>query len=402
MSESKHIAVIGAGIAGLATTIGLRQLGMRVAIFERAAERDPHGGALLLWPNAIKAVRHLGLEDVITAAGTRIVSTEFRTWSNALLWELPIKRLEEQYGAPTILVSRGVLARILEEAALNAAGPPPTLCYGVGCDGFRLRGDHVIPALATGATESSAALPFAYDALLGCDGIGSTIRAQLFGAAPRRSAYNTAWIGITTVPTTAWDYPAGHTVTFLGGGLRFCAATMSDDDGRRVYWYATEALSNRSHDGFISPQRLVETFAPYSARVADLIAATTEVPYPTPFSIADRPPLRGWSRGHVALMGDAVHSCTPDLGQGACQALESAVVMRYALEQHRSIPRAFAWFERRRSARAARVTHASRLTSIQSMVTGPGVDLVRNGAIRLFLPGIALTEYHTLFGVDFP
>ena len=82
-------------------------------------------------------------------------------------------------------------------------------------------------------------------------------------------------------------------------------------------------------------------------------------------------------------------------------ALESAVFMKLALEREHTLPSAFAWFERQRVARTARVTHISRLTSIQSMIAGPGIDFVRNAGIRMLLPTITLAEYERLCGVEF-
>jgi 2-polyprenyl-6-methoxyphenol hydroxylase-like FAD-dependent oxidoreductase len=122
--------------------------------------------------------------------------------------------------------------------------------------------------------------------------------------------------------------------------------------------------------------------------------------YPEAFCIQDLEPAPNWSDGPIALVGDAAHASTPDLGQGACQALESAAVLGHELGCAATIPQAFARYARRRRSRTARVTAMSRATAIMSTVHAPGVDVIRNSAIRLFLPTVTLSEFDRLFRGD--
>jgi 2-polyprenyl-6-methoxyphenol hydroxylase-like FAD-dependent oxidoreductase len=217
-----------------------------------------------------------------------------------------------------------------------------------------------------------------------------------------RCAYYTAWIGISRVAPGEWPYDTGHTVAFLGDGLRFCASTMAAASRQRqVYWYASEARSDPERLEEFRTRRLFALFREKSPEVANVMERALE-PYPEAFPIKDRAPSWQWGRGAVALLGDAAHAAAPDLGQGACQALESAVVMAEELARCGDVATAFAGYARRRMDRTARITTMSRVTAIMSMARGPGVDLARELAIRALLPAIPPGEFDRLFCNDSP
>jgi 2-polyprenyl-6-methoxyphenol hydroxylase-like FAD-dependent oxidoreductase len=393
MVKGGSLSVVGAGIAGLASAIAARRRDFEVFVYEGRSALPTGGGVLLLWANGVKALRALDpeLERAAVAAGTVVRHTEFRTWNGTRLWALPVSRLRREYGADSVLISRHALVTLLERKASELGAG---IRWGTSANGFWLVGRRVRPRLAGRPIGNSAP---ATDGLIACDGIRSPIRAQLFGSRRPRSAHHVAWIGISDVPRSAWPHEPGHTVTFLGGGPRFCASTMKSPASRRiVYWYATEAESTRDGRGNVSRRRLLEIFRARSPLVADLIAAAIDG-YPEAFEIHDLAPAPSWSSGAVALVGDSAHASTPDLGQGACQALESAAVLGEELARSTCATRAFARYARRRMQRAARVTALSRATAILSMVHAPGLDAVRDLAIRLFLPSVTLSEFDRLF-----
>jgi 2-polyprenyl-6-methoxyphenol hydroxylase-like FAD-dependent oxidoreductase len=393
-AKTGALSVIGAGIGGLAAAIAARRRGFEVVVYESRDALPSNGGVLLLWANGVKALRALDpdLERTAVRTGTIVRHTEFRTWRGARLWTLPMPQLRRQYGADAVLISRSALVDLLARKATDLGA---TIRWGAACHGYSLVGRRVRPRLAGHASAPVS------DGLIACDGIRSKLRAHLSGKRQPRSAYHMAWIGISDVSADAWPYDVGHTVTFLGGGPRFCASTMRSPASRRIiYWYATEAESRCDESrACVSRRRLLEIFRRRSAEVAGVMSATIDG-YPEAFRIHDLDPVWHWAGGPVALLGDAAHASTPDLGQGACQALESAAVLGDELERSPDVSRAFARYARRRMSRTARVTAMSRGTALMSMMHAPGFDAVRDFAIRLFLPTITLAEFDRLFRGD--
>jgi 2-polyprenyl-6-methoxyphenol hydroxylase-like FAD-dependent oxidoreductase len=386
------LSVVGAGIAGLATAVAARRRGFEVFVYESRTALPRGGGVLLLWANGVKALRALDpqLEREAIAAGTVVRHTEFKTWKGARLWSLPTSQLRRRYGADSILISRHALVELLERRAMELGAH---IRWGVGSDGYAMIGRRVRPRLAGSPLATNAP---ATDGLVACDGIRSRTRTQLFGSRAPRSAHHVAWIGISDVAREVWPYDPGHTQTFLGGGPRFCASTMKSPPSRRiVYWYATETESSLGARN-LTRRRLVEIFRVRSPAVANVIDGAIEG-YPEAFHIQDLEPAWDWTKGPIALVGDAAHASTPDLGQGACQALESAAVLGEELGRADSVAQAFARYGRRRMHRAARVTAMSRATAIMSTIHAPGTEAVRNFAIRVLLPAVTMSEFDRLF-----
>jgi 2-polyprenyl-6-methoxyphenol hydroxylase-like FAD-dependent oxidoreductase len=181
----------------------------------------------------------------------------------------------------------------------------------------------------------------------------------------------------------------GVPVATVGAGLRFWAGPMRDD---RVYWYATVRDSDGiGPDADEARRRLLDLFGSWHAPIGDLLASTgSDEIVRAP--VVDRAPVDRWGEGRVTLLGDAVHPCTPDLGQGACQALESAVVLAESLASDADAVQALRRYEARRIRRTARVTQLSWVTAMQSAVDQPIACAVRDLGVRTLLGRVARPE----------
>src|SRR5262249_38146230 len=198
--------------------------------------------------------------------------------------------------------------------------------------------------------------------LLGADGLHSVVRRQLFGAAPPRYAGFTAWRAVVPAPD-GLAIPAGE---YWGRGQEFGVIPLG---GRRIYWFATHTLPERQqgdlHASSEQKQALLRLFRGWYPAIPALIEATPDEAV-LRNDIYDRPPLAAWSRGRATLLGDAAHPMTPNLGQGACQALEDAVVLAASLaaattaDRADRIPHALETYQSARLPRANRVVARSR------------------------------------------
>jgi 2-polyprenyl-6-methoxyphenol hydroxylase-like FAD-dependent oxidoreductase len=183
----------------------------------------------------------------------------------------------------------------------------------------------------------------------------------------------------------------GRTVATVGRGLRFWAGGIGHG---KIYWYATV---REEAAGVQSMRSLAALYRQFHPPIYDIILATPEGSVmKTP--VRDRPPARTWSQGLVTLVGDAAHPSTPDLGQGACQALEDAVALGSAVSRGRGLGPAFEEYQRARLDRTARVTNLSWLTAVQSMAADSIACRIRDFGMRTLLPGLARAELGWVLG----
>lgn len=363
MVDERRAIVIGGGIGGLAAAIALRRAGMPVTVFERAPAIDPLGAGLTLWANAIGALECLGLADAVRALAVPALSGGIRTKRGAALTLFDARSLRRRFGEVAIAVHRAELQQILLDAL-----PPGTLRLDAACVEAGQDDTGAWARLADGALARGALL-------IGADGLRSTVRGCLFDPTTPRYAGYTAWRGVVAFPHAAT--PFGE---WWGCGRRFGLVPLS---GGRVYWFAAA----NAPEGLRAPpderkEQLEEMFRAWPDPIPSVIAAT-EAGEILHNDVYDLPPLRRWGAGTITLLGDAAHPMTPNLGQGACQALEDAVVLGRCLRRERTIEAALRRYERARRPRTRAVTRQSRLIGKVAQWENPTACRLRDVALRL-------------------
>ncbi len=382
MARRKAI-LVGGGIGGLAAAVALLRAGLDVVVAERASELREVGAGLTVWPNAMKALRALGLDEPVWAVGRPFgVGRVYDERGRVLIEGARREVLEKRFGWPGTVLHRHQLLRILAERL-----PPGTLRLGVRCTGFRQDAGGVTVTFADGREERG-------DLLVGADGLHSVVRCGLFGRSRPRYAGYTAYRGINR-------YPLGGDIAYesWGVGRRF---GFVPGPGGDVYWWA--ALNGRP--GLDpSPEKhksdLLSRFRGWFDPIAALIEATADGTI-LRNDIFDRPPAPRWSVGRVTLLGDAAHPVTPDLGQGACLAIEDAVVLGHCLAADADVALALRAYERQRLSRARFLTRNSRWMGHLGQIGNEGLARVRNGLVRLAPPWASLLWLSWQFGFDPP
>jgi 2-polyprenyl-6-methoxyphenol hydroxylase-like FAD-dependent oxidoreductase len=188
--------------------------------------------------------------------------------------------------------------------------------------------------------------------LVAADGIWSQIRAQLLGANRLKYAGYTVWRGVAQYSLTE-----RIGVTSIGRGAQFGMFPMR---ANRVYWFASANAQEADVDwGIGRKSELLLRFCDWHRPIADIIKATAEESI-IRTDIYDHDPLKRWSCGRVTLLGDAAHPAAPTMGQGACQAIEDAVVLAACLGETGDIQLALRRYESRRKGRTAMITLQSR------------------------------------------
>lgn len=377
-SLQTDIIIIGGGIGGLATAIALLRAGFDVAVFERVANLGAIGAGLTLWPNASKALGQLGLAPALAAISVPSGDSEIRTAQGQPLSRIPARELIARFGAPLIAVHRADLQRVLIDALGAENLHLDRRCVGIDDDGATVTARFADGGVVRGKI------------LIGADGLHSAVRTHLFGERPPRYAGYTAWRGVTAFPPER--VVPGET---QGTGQRFGIVRL---DGGRVYWFAT---TNLPEGGTDPPgqrrESLLARFAGWHRPIADVITATDEGAI-LRNDIYDRDPLPRWGRGRLTLLGDAAHPMTPNLGQGACQALENAIVLGKCLRDAPDSVAGLRAYERQRRAHANRVVRLSRLFGVVTQWQHPLACALRAAIFRATPRAIQLRQLAPIVG----
>ena len=295
---------------------------------------------MMLWPNATRVLRELGLlENVVAQSGP---NTNFlvRASSGKVLMNIALG----QFDVPAVCIRRADLLAILLAAL-------PSDCVRLGCELDRLEqtSDNVRLHFKGGCIEE-------HDAVIGADGIRSRVRAELFGTSDPIYRGYTVWRGLARYDGSA--VTQGSNSETWGTGKRF--GILNTGHGRFT-WYATANVPSNHLDAPCGRKReLQQMFAGWHEPIADFLDATDEDKI-LKHGARDCPPLRRWGRGMVTLLGDAAHPCTPNLGQGGCMALEDALVLAKCVEREPTLVGALRRYESLRRERTRHIQGRSLL-----------------------------------------
>lgn len=331
--------IIGGGIGGLTAANALRGAGLEVAVFERANDlrKIQVGGTIIVWSNAMKALRSMGLHERVRAAGMPLQRDAFYSWRGELLGEWPVADMGQRLGEPTIGVGRGVLHRSLAESLEDGI-----ISLDAQCTGFVQDGTGVTARFADGREERG-------DLLIGADGIKSTIRGQLLGQSDPIYAGYSIWQAHVETQLGA----LGMSQMVFGPGMRFVLAKLDPD---HAHWFA---VMNASETEQIDKRTLLERYRDWMKPTEEVIGGTDEKAI-TRMNVVDRTPARRWGEGRVTLLGDAAHPIRWDLGQGGSQAMEDAMVLARSTKERNDAVEALRAYEKRRIRRTALLTRQAR------------------------------------------
>jgi 2-polyprenyl-6-methoxyphenol hydroxylase-like FAD-dependent oxidoreductase len=382
------VVVAGGGIGGLTATIALRRAGFEVVVFERATELREVGAGLLLAANAQKALAKLGLAEAVARLGTPASAGEIRSWRGHVLASIPAAELEKKIGTLSAAVHRADLQALLVREVEEG-----TLRLGTEVEAFEQDESGVRVLFADGGQESA-------DILIGADGLRSRVRARLFGPKEPRYAGYTAWRAVVEPNEDLLSWGAGF--ESWGRGARFGCVHV----GRgRVYWFATANAPEGGKDGppgspAGAKATLSHLFSGWHRPVVDLVEAAEEDTI-LRTDIYDREPLgERWGTGRVTLLGDAAHPMTPNLGQGACQAIEDAVVLALCLGERGATAESLRSYERLRSDRVAMVVRRSRRVGSIGQVKNPAICWLRDRALAMIPPKAQLRQLEEVVGYE--
>jgi 2-polyprenyl-6-methoxyphenol hydroxylase-like FAD-dependent oxidoreductase len=338
--------VVGAGIAGLATGHALRRLGYEVRLLEREPQLRAGGAGLTLWPNALRALSALGLEEAVSRCARVLEDAVTMTPDGRVVSRLPMDKLRRRFGR---LVS--VYRPDLLDTLGDSYGAPVEFSSEVDVAGSRL---------------TVHGEPIEADLIVGADGINSVVRRLLAPEIVSRPAGYGAWRGVAATGS-ATPRVASET---MGRGKRFGLVPLR---GERTYWFAVLGSAGGEAD-------LAREYAGWHEPIPDVLAAPG-IGEPSYLPLADLPVLPRWHCGDIVLVGDAAHAMTPNLGQGAAQALEDVASLARHLE-HEPPAQALAAYVDQRKRRAELIVARSRAFGRLAQASGPVAVRLRAALLR--------------------
>ncbi len=379
-----ELAIIGGGICGLTTAIALAGKGITVPVFEAAPQFSAVGAGIGLAPNALLALEHINMLDSIREIGFPLTRFAILDEQGNCLSRNEVLPDRNNQRLNNITLHRADLHNVLVSRL-----KPENLHTGKRLKNIRQSYHDVLIEFEDGSTHKARYL-------IAAEGIHSPVRKQLFPDSGIRFAGYACWRAVVNLPSSAIPPLSSET---WGSKGRFGIFPLT---GNRLYWFACINSPTPEYNPYrhYTINDLLRHFSGYHAPVTDSIAQARESDL-IQNDIYDLVPLKNYASHNILLIGDAAHATTPNMGQGACQAIEDAVLLADELHKTLEVPAAFRNFEQKRLKRTQKVIKQSRLIGRIAQLDSPLLIRARNFGMRISPAWLYQTQVRFLNEIDF-
>jgi 2-polyprenyl-6-methoxyphenol hydroxylase-like FAD-dependent oxidoreductase len=378
------VIIIGAGIGGLTLALALQQVGIDYAIYDAAPGNKAVGAGIMLGTNAMKVYGRLGLSAILEGRGALPDRYSIRDHQGNILKVIDNKLLLERYDHKSLMIHRAALQDELIHALER------NVQWGKKCVRIKESASQVSVQFEDGSEASG-------DILVGADGIRSAVREQCVVKAQYRYSGQTCWRAIIPIDLPLAEQRETAEVWGGGNGLR---ASYGQVGPQQVYFWMTKQMPAGSV--FTAEAALdyikasLHSFDGYMQTVLKHLTADTLIHS----DLYDIKPIERWYQDRVVLLGDAAHATTPNLGQGASQAIEDAYMLARCLASSPDHARAFATYQQKRMGRAVKIVSMSRGLSMLTNLKCRIAVWFRNQLMKRIPAGIADQQMAFLYDVN--
>lgn len=374
-----NIAVIGGGIGGLCTAYALQQHGFDVSVYEATASFKPIGAGIGIGSNAMQALVELGIGEDIYLNSTYLTTQLFFDQRGKQLNSIDFSALQKLYNQSNITIQRANL----HETLYNSVDKNK-LFLNKRCVSIEQKTNQCTIYFADGTSTTA-------DYIVAADGIHSPIRKQYMPDAQPRYAGYMCWRGVAE----AHPLVKPHTsVEVWGTAGRIGYAPLKDG---KIYWFAcVNSVENNSFLHQLKKEQIALLFKDYPQEIAEIILSTADCDI-LHHDLYDLKPLKTFHFNHVLLLGDAAHATTPNMGQGAGQAIEDALILSKALKETQDWRQAAIQYDRIRLPKTRKVTNLSRQIGVAAQWSNPILAKSRDFAFPFIPTSLLLKRLKFLF-----
>lgn len=373
--------ILGGGIAGLTTAIALKKIGIEAVVAESAPEIKAVGAGLALAANAMMALRQIGVAEQVIQEGRELLAFSIYDQKGKLISRTDTDPANSKFGISNFTIHRADLHRVLlaQLDSKNVLTGKRSVDFTEDSEGYVVR------------FEDGEQVRAKY--LIVAEGIHSAIRKKMLPDAKIRYSGYTCWRGI--MDNSGLNIQ--ETSETWGKNGRFGVTPLAKN---QVYWYAciNEELPNSSLKNY-SKTDLEKNFKDFHFPIPQVLAGTR----PDQIiwnDILDLEPLNQFAYGNLVLIGDAAHATTPNMGQGACMAIEDAAVLASCLAKTPDPALAFQAFEKRRLSRTRKIVTDSWRLGQLAQLENPLLMNLRNAFFRMIPKKVTQKQIETLYQVD--
>lgn len=382
MKLTPTFTIVGGGIAGLTTTIALYNIGVNPIIFEAAPEIKAIGAGIALGENAIKAFQQLGLAEEVMQLGHFLPTFTIYDQKGKAITQIGSAKATKKQRLDNFVIHRAALHQLLLSKL-----PAATVHTNKRVVNVEQNEKAVTIRFQDGSIHKT-------DFLIAADGIHSQIRKHLLPQLTSRYAGYTCWRAI--IDNKKLNLTEGFETWGKAG--RFGISPLKED---KLYWFAClNSPQNDKRMQHFKVADLQENFKGFHAPIPAVLAATANEDLIWN-DIIDLKPLSRFAYEKIVLIGDAAHATTPNMGQGACQAIEDAVILAKELEGKKDIVAAFKQFEQKRIKRTHYIVKNSWKLGKVAQIENPALIALRNWIFRLVPPVVQEKQLEFLSKVDF-
>lgn len=336
--------IIGAGIGGLSTAIALMQKGIDIEIYEQSEQLKEVGAGLWVAPNGLKVFEKLGISKEIISKGIELNKISVVDLNGISISEIDGKLIQKKHRFKTVAIHRAELQKIL-----LAKIPMDKIKMNKIFKSYYQKEQTITAFFEDGSSIEA-------DFLICADGIHSAARKQFRSSLQFRYSGQTCWRFVSEFDLPENKSDEMFEIWSYKKGLRVGYSKINE---KEIYVYIT----NHERPGIVDipnkiKENLIQLTTEFPSIVQEMILTANEETI-IRNDLYDFKPIQKWTDQRFALLGDAAHATTPNLGQGACQAIEDAYVLANELNSIQSIPDALLSYERKRMIKAHFITQTS-------------------------------------------